>query len=400
MSIYSSLQAAPKDPILGMTETFNADPAPVKVNLGVGVYQDDTGKTPLMACVQTVEQDLAERHRSRGYLPMDGLAAFNSSAQALVFGENSAVCQAGRVVSQQSLAGTGALRVGANLLKMASPDAQLWLSTPSWENHELIFTRAGFELGAYRYYDRASGGVDVEGMLEDLAGAAPGTIVVLHACCHNPTGCDLTPADWDRVVQVVVDNQLVPFIDMAYQGLSHSVDEDRYPVTAFADSGIEFLVANSFSKTFGLYGERIGAIHFVAADGDRAKKILSQTKLIARSMYSNPPTQGAAIVAEVLTTPELKALWAQELNQMKDRMKQMRQVFRAGLEAAGVDQDLSFITSQAGMFSYSGMSVAQMQRLRSEFHVYGLDSGRLCIAAMNSRNMDFVVESVATVLKG
>ncbi|MCL2736561.1 MAG: aspartate/tyrosine/aromatic aminotransferase [Propionibacteriaceae bacterium] len=400
MSIFSSLDPAPRDPILGMTEAFNADPAPEKVNLGVGVYLDETGKTPLMAAVRAVEQDLATRERPRGYLPIDGMPAFKAPVQALVFGENSPAVLAGRVATMQTLAGTGALRVGAGLLMLASPDATVMLSDPTWENHELLFSRAGFALERYRYYDRATGAVDVEGMLDDLAHAAPGTIVVLHACCHNPTGSDLAPEDWDRVVATLVEKGLVPFVDMAYQGLSVGVDEDRYAVTALAESGIPFVVANSFSKTFGLYGERIGAVHFVCSDAAEAARVLSQAKTVVRAMYSNPPTQGAAIVSAILTTPELRALWEQELAAMKDRIKQMRVEFRSGLEARGVTSDLEFVTAQAGMFTYSGLSLEQMQRLRSEFHVYGLDSGRLCIAAMNQRNMGIVVGAVAEVMKG
>ena len=398
MSVYSSLEAAPSDPIMGMTEAFNADPAPHKVNLGVGVYLDETGKTPLMACVDTVEQELAGCHRPRGYLPMDGMPSYNDAVQELVFGVNSPARLSGRVITMQALAGTGALRLGAGVLALASPNATVYLSDPSWENHELLFSRAGFPIKRYRYYDRPTRSLDAEGMLEDLAQADPGSIVVLHACCHNPTGYDLSEDEWPRVIDVCRERNLVPFLDMAYQGLSRGIEEDAYAVRAFAESELPFLIANSFSKTFGLYGERIGAIHFVAADSDEAARVLSQAKLVVRSMYSNPCTQGAAIVSTVLTTPELRALWEQELGQMRSRIKQMRVDFRAGLEAAGVSQDVSYITSQAGMFSYSGLSVDQMQQLRSEFHVYGLDSGRLCMAGLNHNNLDYVVDAVAHVM--
>jgi len=399
MQIFSSLEAAPSDPIMGVTEAFNQDPSPDKVNLGVGVYLDETGKTPLMACVEAVEKDLAALRRPRGYLPMNGMPAYNTAVQELVFGPNSPARLAGRVVTMQTLAGTGALRVGAGLLQVASPAAPVLLSDPSWENHELLFSRAGFSIGRYRYYDAGSRCIDVDGMIEDLVGAAPGTIVVLHACCHNPTGYDLSEAEWNRVVEVCRARNLVPFLDMAYQGLSRGIVEDGYAVAAFAESGLPFLVANSFSKTFGLYGERIGAIHFVTRDQQEAARVLSQAKLVVRSMYSNPPTQGAAIVSNVLTTPELKALWEQELGQMRQRIISMRAAFRSGLEAAGVSQDVSYITSQAGMFSYSGLTVDQMRRLRSEFHVYGLDSGRLCIAGLNPQNLDRVVAAVAQVMR-
>jgi len=283
-------------------------------------------------------------------------------------------------------------------LGLTSPDASVYLSDPSWENHELLFSRAGFPIKRYRYYDRPTRSLDVAGMLEDLSQAEPGSIIVLHACCHNPTGYDLSETDWLRVIDVVRARNLVPFLDMAYQGLSRGIEEDAYAVRAFAESEMSFLVASSYSKNFGLYGERIGAIHFIAQDQAEAAKVLSQAKLVVRSMYSNPPTQGAAIVSGILTTPELRALWEQELGEMRNRIKQMRVAFRSGLEAAGVSQDLSYITSQAGMFSYSGLSLAQMQRLRSEYHVYGLDSGRLCMAGLNTKNLDFVVDAVAHVM--
>jgi len=398
MSVFSGFQAAPNDPIMGMTEAFNADPAETKVNLGVGVYLDETGKTPLMACVDAAEQELASCHRPRNYLPMDGMPSYNLAVQELVFGVNSPARLAGRVVTMQALAGTGALRLGAGVLALASLDAPVYLSDPSWENHELLFSRAGFAIKRYRYYDRPTRSLDVDGMIEDLSRAEPGSIVVLHACCHNPTGYDLSEADWPRVISVIRERGLVPFLDMAYQGLSRGIEEDAYAVSAFAESEMAFLVANSFSKTFGLYGERIGAIHFVAADQDEAARVLSQAKLVVRSMYSNPCTQGAAIVSTILTTPELRALWEQELGQMRDRIKQMRVDFRAGLEAAGVSQDVSYITSQAGMFSYSGLTVDQMRQLRSQFHVYGLDSGRLCMAGLNRKNLGYVVNAVAQVM--
>jgi aromatic-amino-acid transaminase len=384
---------------MGMTEAFLADPAPEKINLGVGVYLDDAGKTPLMSCVHAVEQDLATSTRPRGYLPMTGLATFDTLVQKLVFGPASSLIAEGRVVTLQAIAGTGALRVGAGLLALATPDATVMLSDPSWENHELLFTRAGFRVARYRYYDPATRGANVEAMVEDLAAAAPGTIVVLHASCHNPTGSDLTREQWAQVITVIAERGLIPFLDFAYQGLSNSVESDRFAVEAFGESGVSFLVANSFSKNFGLYGERIGAIHFVTKDAKEAERVLSQAKVVVRAMYSNPPTQGAAVVSTILASPELRASWDRELAIMRNRIKSMRVAFRTGLEDAGITDDLSFITDQAGMFSYSGLSAEQMVRLREEFHVYGLASGRLCIAAMNSRNIDRVVAAVAEVMK-
>ena len=398
MSIYASLATAPRDPIMGMTEAFTADPSTDKVNLGVGVYLNEAGKVPLLACVQQAEQDLAALTRPRGYLPMTGLPEFNTAVQKLVFGENSPVLAQKRVATMQAVAGTGALRVGAGLLSIASPTSKVLLSNPSWENHELLFTRAGFSLGTYTYYDSKSGGVNVDAMIEDLSKADAGSIVVLHASCHNPTGCDLTNPDWDRVLEVVKQRELVPFVDMAYQGLAYGLEEDVYAINLFAQSGIPFVVANSFSKNFALYGERIGAIHFVAADEAEANRTMSQAKLVIRALYSNPPTQGAAVVSSILSSPELRDMWVQELATMRERIKHMRVVFRSGLEAAGVEADLSYITTQLGLFSYSGLSLEQMQRLREEYHVYGLDSGRLCVAAMNANNIDYVVNAIASVM--
>ena len=393
----SNLAAAPSDPILGVTEAFNADPAPDKVNLGVGVYLDENGKTPLMDCVQAVETDLAARRRPRGYLPQTGMPAFDAAVQELVFGPGCPAVAAGRVATLQTLAGTGALRLGAGLLALGSPDATVWLSDPSWENHESLFSRAGLAIGRHRYYDPVGRRLDVDGMVEDLAQAAPGGVVVLHACCHNPTGYDLTEADWDRVVAVIAERRLVPFIDMAYQGLARGLGEDRYAVEACVRAGLDFLVANSFSKIFGLYGERVGALSIVASDPAEASRIVSQAKVVVRSLYSNPPTQGAAIVSAILTTPELRSSWEQELAAMRQRIVEMRAGFRAGLEAAGVTRDVCFITSQTGLFSYSGLTADQMRRLREE-HIYGLDSGRLCVAGLNPHNLDKVVAAVAAVM--
>ncbi|MDR2929750.1 MAG: aspartate/tyrosine/aromatic aminotransferase [Propionibacteriaceae bacterium] len=398
MSVFSSLLPVPADPILGVTEAFNADPHPDKINLGVGVYTDQTGVLPLMDCVRAAEQDIAAHPRAHAYLPQEGMAAYDDAVQQLVFGESSPARLAGRVVTAQTLGGTGALRVGAGLLRLANPQVTVLISSPSWENHRLIFERTGFAVEEYRYYDQGTGGVDVDGMVADLEAADPGSIVVLHGCCHNPTGSDLTAEQWDRVIEVLVRRGLVPFVDLAYQGLSQGLVEDRYAVEALVRADACFVVANSFSKNFGLYGERVGAVHFVAASSDEAARVRSQAKTVIRSLYSSPSTYGAAIVARVLTTAELAALWEQEVDGMRGRIKQMRAEFRSGLEAAGVTQDLSYITTQAGMFSYSGLSPRQMMRLREQFHVYGLDSGRLCVAALNPGNLDRVIEAVAAVM--
>jgi aromatic-amino-acid transaminase len=398
MASFSGIELAPRDPILGLTEAFNADQNPAKVNLGVGVYLDDTGKIPLLQCVTTAESALVAAPRPRGYLPIDGLPAYVSAVKDLVFGEDSEVVQDGRVVTIQALGGTGGLRVGAGLLKLAGPDAGLLVSNPSWENHQALFSRAGFAVGTYRYYDPATRSVDVDGMVADLEAAAPGTVVVLHARCHNPTGNELAPADWDRVVRVVADRGLVAFLDMAYQGFAEGVVEDAYVVGKFVAAGLSFLVATSFSKSFSLYGERVGGLSVVCADAGEASRVLSQVKVIIRTLYSNPPTHGAAVVAHVLGDPELRALWETELGGMRDRIKQMRAALVSGLAEAGITDDMSFITDQVGMFSYSGLTKDQMVRLRSEYGVYGTDTGRLCVAALNSRNIGYVCSSIAAVL--
>ncbi|MFZ1412416.1 MAG: amino acid aminotransferase [Micropruina sp.] len=397
MSLFSAVAMAPRDPILGLTEQFAADPDPGKVNLGVGVYQDEAGKLPLLACVREVEAQLAANPRPRGYLPIDGLAAYKAGVQGLVFGAESDVVRSGRVVTVQGLGGTGALKVGADFLKFVSPRAKVLISDPSWENHLALFTRAGFEVGEYRYYDEAARGIDVEGMLDDLRSAAPGTVVVLHACCHNPTGYDLTTQQWDRVIAVVAEAGLTPFVDMAYQGFSTGIAEDGAVVGKFVAAGLNVLVSTSFSKSFSLYGERVGALSVVCTDAEEASRVTSQVKIVIRTNYSSPPTHGATVVATVLGSPELRALWEAELAGMRDRIKQMRGALREGLVRAGVSQDVSFIATQVGMFSYSGLSASQMLRLREEFHVYGTDRGRICVAALNPGNIDIVCRAIAAV---
>jgi aromatic-amino-acid transaminase len=399
MSLFSTVEQAPADPILGLTEAFVADTRPTKVNLGVGVYLDATGKVPLLECVKVAEHALANAEKPRSYLPIDGMPSYVAAMKELIFGTESSVVADGRVVTVQALGGTGGLRVGAGLLKLSNPDATVLVSNPSWENHQALFSRAGFPVATYRYYDPVNRRVDVDGMVADLEAAVPGTIVVLHARCHNPTGYELAPADWDRVIAAVGAGGLVPYLDMAYQGFAEGISEDAYVVGKVIDAGLSFLVATSFSKSFSLYGERVGGLSVVTADAGEAKRVLSQVKVVIRTLYSSPATHGAAIVAHVLTDPELRTLWERELGGMRDRIKAMRSGLVAGLAAAGVTQDMSFITDQVGMFSYSGLSKDQMLRLRSEFGVYGTDSGRLCIAALNDANLGYVSDAVAAVVR-
>jgi aromatic-amino-acid transaminase len=396
-SLFAAVEMAPRDPILGLNEQFNADPNPAKVNLGVGVYFDENGKLPLLKCVAQAEKQMMEAPAARGYLPIDGIAAYDKAVQGLVFGADSAAVKEGRVATVQGLGGTGGLKIGADFLKRLNPNAKVLISDPSWENHRALFTNAGFTVDTYPYYDAAKRGVNFDAMLAGLKAAPAGTVVVLHACCHNPTGYDITPSQWDQVVQAVKTAKLVPFLDMAYQGFGEGIAEDGAVIGQFMAAGLDFFVSTSFSKSFSLYGERVGALSVVCESKDEAARVLSQLKIVIRTNYSNPPTHGAQVVATVLNTPALRALWEEELAGMRVRIKEMRTLLVEKLKAAGLKQDMSFITAQKGMFSYSGLTKEQMQRLRSEFGIYGVDSGRICVAALNRKNIDAVVSAIAKV---
>jgi aromatic-amino-acid transaminase len=399
MSLFNAVEMAPRDPILGLTEQFVADTNPRKVNLGVGVYYDDNGKLPLLECVQKAEEKMMAAHAARGYLPIDGIAAYDAAVKILVFGADSEPVKSGRVATVQALGGTGGLRVGADFLKKLDPAAKVLISDPSWENHRALFTQAGYTVETYPYYDAARRGINFDGMLTALTTAPAGTVVVLHACCHNPTGYDLTPAQWDQVVAAVKARKLVAFLDMAYQGFGEGITEDGMAVRKFVASGEDFLVSTSFSKSLSLYGERVGALSILCQNKDEAARVLSQLKIVIRTNYSNPPTHGGQVAATILNTPELRALWEQELAGMRVRIKQMRSALVEKLKAKGVKRDFGFITQQVGMFSYSGLAKEQMVRLRNEFGIYGLDSGRICVAALNTKNLDYVTESIAKVVE-
>ena len=398
MSMFSAVEMAPRDPILGLNEQFNADTNPSKVNLGVGVYFDDNGKLPLLQCVQAAEKAMMDKPTARGYLPIDGIAAYDAAVKSLVFGVDSEPVKSGRVATVQGIGGTGGLKIGADFLKKLNPKAKVLISDPSWENHRALFTNAGFEVGSYRYYDAAKRGVDFDGMLADIQAAPAGTIILLHACCHNPTGYDITPTQWDQVIAAIKSKNLVAFLDMAYQGFGNGIQEDGAVIGKFVAAGLTFFVSTSFSKSFSLYGERVGALSVLCESKEEADRVLSQLKIVIRTNYSNPPTHGGAVVAAVLNNPELRALWEKELGEMRVRIKAMRSKLVDGLKAAGVKQDMSFITQQIGMFSYSGLSKEQMVRLRSEFGVYGTDTGRMCVAALNSKNIDYVCQAIAKVM--
>ena len=397
-SLFNAVEMAPRDPILGLNEQFNADPNPNKVNLGVGVYFDDQGKLPVLRCVAAAEKQLLESPKAKGYLPIDGIAAYDKAVQGLVFGADHPAVTGGRIATVQALGGTGGLKVGADFLKKLQPGAKVLISDPSWENHRALFTNAGFTVEAYPYYDAATRGIRFDALLATLQAAAAGTVVVLHACCHNPTGCDLSPTQWEQVAAACQARGLVPFLDMAYQGFGTGIAEDGAAVRLFMATGLSFFVSTSFSKSFSLYGERVGALSVVCSSAEECSRVLSQLKIVIRTNYSNPPTFGAQVVATVLTTPALRAMWEEELAGMRERIKATREQLVAQLRAAGVPGDLGYITQQMGMFSYSGLSLAQMQRLRSEFGVYGVDSGRICVAAINSRNIGPVVAALARVM--
>jgi aromatic-amino-acid transaminase len=399
MSLFNAVEMAPRDPILGLTEQYNADPNPKKVNLGVGVYYDDNGKLPLLECVQKAEEKMMAAHAARGYLPIDGIAAYDAAVKTLVFGADSEPVKSGRAATVQALGGTGGLRVGADFLKKLNPNAKVLISDPSWENHRALFTQAGFTVETYPYYDAARRGINFDGMLTALDATPAGTVVVLHACCHNPTGYDLTPQQWDQVVAIVKARKLVPFLDMAYQGFGAGIAEDGVAVQKFIASGEDFFVSTSFSKSLSLYGERVGALSVLCQNREEAARVLSQLKIMIRTNYSSPQIHGPQIAATVLNTPELRALWERELAAMRVRIKQMRGAIVEKLKAAGVKQDMGFITQQVGMFSYSGLTKDQMVRLRDEFGVYGLDSGRICVAALNTKNIDYVAASIAKVMQ-
>ena len=398
MSLFSAVEMAPRDPILGLNEAFNADTRTSKVNLGVGVYCNEEGRIPLLRAVVEAETIRVAQHASRGYLPIDGIAAYDQAVQKLLFGAESPLLAAGRVITTQAVGGTGALKIGADFLKQLQPNAVVAISDPSWENHRALFETAGFPVQNYRYYDAASHDVNRAGMLEDLNALPAGSIVVLHACCHNPTGVDLTPADWQNVLDVVKAKGLIPFLDMAYQGFGDGIDEDAAAVRLFAESGLSFFVSSSFSKSFSLYGERVGALSIITESAEESARVLSQVKRVIRTNYSNPPTHGATIAAAVLNSPELRAMWEEELAEMRLRIRGMRLQMVELLSKKAPGHDFSFVARQRGMFSYSGLTVEQVTRLRTEFGIYALDTGRICVASLNQRNIEVVTDAIVQVI--
>lgn len=399
-SFFANVELVPGDPILGLTEAYHADPRTTKVNLGVGIYYDEAGRIPVLDAVREVEQRLAAEAKPRGYLPIDGMPDYTKATRELLFGTDSPLLAAGRVATTQTIGGSGALRTGADLLKQSLPHATIAISNPSWENHRAVFGAVGFEVVDYIYFDATTHGVDFDGMLADLRKLDAGTVVLLHACCHNPTGADLTVEQWRQVIEVLHERTLFPFIDMAYQGFDQGIDADAAAVRLLAESPIaEFVVASSYSKSFSLYGERVGALTVVSASAEQSRAVQSQIKRIVRANYSSPSTHGAALVAGVLGSAELRARWEAELGQMRERIHALRAGLVQKLADAGAPE-FAFIQDQAGMFSYSGLSRAQVDRLRDEFGIYAVGTGRICVAALSLKNLDYVAEAVATVSRG
>ena len=397
-SLLSAIELAPRDPILGVSEAFNADRSAQKVNLGVGVYTDDSGKIPLLECVKRAEREIAERAAPRGYLPIDGIPVYDKAVQAMLLGADNEIVALGRAVTVQTLGGTGGLKVGADFLRKFAPGAQVWISDPSWENHRALFEGAGFVVNNYPYYAPATHGLDFGGMRAALERLPAGAIVVLHACCHNPTGVDPTSEQWTTIIEVVRARGLIPFVDIAYQGFDRDTDLDASVVRRFAATSGPLFVSNSFSKSFSLYGERIGALTVVTTDKDEAARVLSQLKRVVRANYSTPPTHGGEIIAMILGNAELRALWQSELGSMRERIREMRKALVEKLAQRAPGADFRFILEQRGMFSYTGLSAAQVARLRNEFSVYAVDTGRICVAALNSRNVDYTAKAIAAVI--
>lgn len=396
--IFNQVVLAPADPILGLTDAFKADPRADKVNLGVGIYKDESGQTPILKSVKLAEQKLLETETSKSYLGIDGVGAYNQAVQGLLFGSDHQVLLQKRAVTAQAPGGTGSLRVAAEFVVRNTSARTIWVSNPTWANHNNIFQSAGLTVKQYGYYDAERHDIDFDAMLTSLEQASSGDLLLLHGCCHNPTGIDLNISQWEVIAQLCVDKGLVPLFDFAYQGFGAGVEEDAQGLRLVASKVPELLVANSFSKNFGLYNERIGAVTLVGQDEEMAKRAFSQIKSTIRSSYSNPPAHGALIVATILGDAQLRRLWEEELTQMRERIAEMRVLFVETLAKQGVQQDFSFISSQNGMFSFSGLNKDQVARLKEEFGVYIVGSGRISVAGMTRTNMDTICSAIAKVL--
>ncbi len=397
--MWKNIVAAPADSILGLTEAFRNDPNPQKVNLGVGVYKDDAGRTPILDCVKAAEKILLEKEATKSYLPISGDPAYATGVQKLIFGEGSEIIASKRAATVHAPGGTGALRVGGDLLKKFMPNAKLWISSPTWANHKGVFTTAGFPLGEYAYYDPSTKGVDFAGMVRDLQAIPAGDIVLLHTCCHNPTGVDLDNDQWRQVVAIAREKGWMPFLDFAYQGFGAGVEEDRYAVEQFAATGMDFFVASSFSKNFGLYNERTGALTIISPNAEESVVAMSHLKTVVRVIYSNPPAHGGLVAATILGDPALYQQWLGELAGMRERIVAMRTALVVGLNTRGVAGDFSYIQKQRGMFSFSGLSDEIVAWLRQHKNIYVVGGGRINLAGLTSKNIDYVCDSIAEALQ-
>lgn len=398
-SLFSEIPAGIPDPILGVTEAFRADSHPGKVNLGVGIYQDGDGKIPLLGAVKQAARQWTEIEDTKTYLPIDGVAAYNTATQELLFGKGSPLLAEKRVATIQTVGGSGALKLAIEFIRRLMPESTVYLSDPSWENHRVIFEAAGAKVETYPYYDPKTGGLRAADMLETLRRLKPKSTVLLHSCCHNPTGVDLDLDTWKEVADICAERDLIPLIDFAYQGFAEGLQPDSAPIRMFADKGLTFFVSNSYSKSFAIYRERCGALSVVTGSQKEATNVISQLKRMVRMIYSSPPSYGAQLVSLVLTSPELRSMWEKELDAMRTRILEMRELFASKLADAVPNRDFSFMLKQRGMFSYSGLSVDVVRELRERYHIYALDSGRICIAAMNRKNIDYICDAIASIVK-
>lgn len=396
--MFQHVDAYAGDPILSLNEEFQKDPRAGKINLSIGIYFDDDGRIPMLPSVRKAELAVVEAAGARPYLPMEGAANFRSAVQALLFGAGHPAIAAGRIATIQGVGSSGGLKVGADLLKRYFPDSKVYLSDPTWDNHRAVFEGSGHVCETYPYYDAATGGVRFDALLAHFQQLPARSVVLMHACCHNPTGVDLTPDQWRALVPVIRERQLLPFLDLAYQGYGDGIEEDAFAVRLLADEGLSFLIANSFSKSMSLYGERCGALSVVCPDADQAARVLGQLKFMIRRNYSNPPMHGGQIVAKVLTDPALRAMWEDEVRAMRERIQAMRRQLHAVLVAKLPGRNFDYFLTQRGMFSYTGLSAEQAERLKTEFGVYILRSGRMCVAGLNTRNVEATAEAMAAVL--
>jgi len=398
--MFEHVDAYAGDPILSLNEAFQKDPRAGKINLSIGIYFDNEGRIPMLPSVRAAELAVVEVAGARPYLPMEGAANFRSAVQALLFGPEHPALKAGRIATIQGVGSSGGLKVGADLLKRYFPDSKVYLSDPTWDNHRAVFEGSGHTCETYPYYDAATGGLRFDDLLAFFKALPQRSIVVMHACCHNPTGVDLTQDQWRTLVPVIRERGLLPFLDLAYQGYGDGLEEDAFAPRLLADEGLSFLIANSFSKSMSLYGERCGALSIVCPDADQAARVLGQMKFMIRRNYSNPPMHGGQLVAKVLTTPELRAMWEAEVKEMRERIQAMRHQLHDVLVAKLPGRNFDYFLTQRGMFSYTGLTADQADRLKTEFGVYILRSGRMCVAGLNTRNVEATAEAMAAVLAG